>query len=152
MYGRNQIIMFMSNKIDIVMIKEYLTHILKLPLDFFITRKTGEILSRLNDVSMIRNLLSSTFVSVIIDIFMFLFGGIFMFTCGSKLILVAMLPVVISAIVSWIFIRPYKTKLKDKAFKATSVFVEKNFEGIEIDLTKKVIIVADDDGCKIQNV
>ena len=49
-FCRNQIIMYMSNKIDIVMIKEYLTHILKLPLDFFITRKTGEILSRLNDV------------------------------------------------------------------------------------------------------
>lgn len=114
-FCRNQIIMYMSNKIDIVMIKEYLTHILKLPLDFFITRKTGEILSRLNDVSMIRNLLSSTFVTVIIDVFMFFFGGIFLFTCGSKLILVAMIPVLISAIVSWIFIRPYKIKLKDEA-------------------------------------
>ena len=45
-----------------------------------------------------------------------------------------------------------RTNLKDKAFKATSVFVEKDFEGIDIDLTKKVIIIADDDGCIIQNV
>ena len=113
--GGNQIIMFMSNKIDIVMTKEYLTHILKLPLDFFTSRKTGEILSRLNDATTIRNLLSSTFVTIIIDVFMFLFGGIFMFSCGSNLILVAMLPVLISAIVSWIFIKPYKKRLKEKA-------------------------------------
>ena len=114
-FCRNQIIMFMSNKIDIVMTKEYLTHILKLPLDFFTSRKTGEILSRLNDATTIRNLLSSTFVTIIIDVFMFLFGGIFMFSCGSNLILVAMLPVLISAIVSWIFIKPYKKRLKEKA-------------------------------------
>lgn len=114
-FCRNQIIMFMSNKIDIVMTKEFLTHILKLPLDFFTSRKTGEILSRLNDASTIRHLLSSTFITVIIDVFMFFFGGIFMFACGSKLVLVAMIPVIISAIVSWIFIKPYKKRLKDKA-------------------------------------
>lgn len=114
-FCRNQIIMFMSNKIDVVMTKEYLSHILKLPLDFFTSRKTGEILSRLNDASAIRNLLSSTFVTIIIDVFMFLFGGFFMLTCGSKLILVAMLPVLISAIMSWIFIKPYKRRLKEKA-------------------------------------
>lgn len=44
------------------------------------------------------------------------------------------------------------THLKEKAFMATSVFVEKDFEGIDIDLTKKVIVIADDEGCLIQNV
>lgn len=42
--------------------------------------------------------------------------------------------------------------LTDKAFKATSVYVDKDFEGIEIDLSKKIIIIADDKGCKIKNV
>lgn len=114
-FSRNQIVMYMSNKIDLVMTKEFLTHILKLPLDFFTSRKTGEILSRLNDASVIRNLLSSTFVSVIIDVFMFILGGLFMFSYGTKLLLVAMIPVFLSAIVSWIFIKPYKSYLKNKA-------------------------------------
>ena len=114
-FSRNQIVMYMSNKIDLVMTKEFLTHILKLPLDFFTSRKTGEILSRLNDASVIRNLLSSTFVSVIIDVFMFILGGLFMFSYGTKLLIVAMIPVFLSAIVSWIFIKPYKSHLKNKA-------------------------------------
>lgn len=42
--------------------------------------------------------------------------------------------------------------LKEKAFMATSVFVEKDFDGIAIDLTKKIIIYVDNDGCLIQNV
>ena len=42
--------------------------------------------------------------------------------------------------------------LKEKAFMATSVFVEKDFDGIDIDLTKKIIIYVDNDGCVIQNV
>lgn len=42
--------------------------------------------------------------------------------------------------------------LTDKSFKATSVFVDKDFEGIEIDLSKKIIIISDDKGCKIKNV
>ena len=42
--------------------------------------------------------------------------------------------------------------LTDKTFKAMTVFVEKNFEGIDIDLSKKIIIISDNDGCKIKNI
>ena len=42
--------------------------------------------------------------------------------------------------------------LKEKAFKAVTTFVDKNFEGIEIDLTRKIIISISDDEQVIRNV
>lgn len=42
--------------------------------------------------------------------------------------------------------------LTDKTFKAVSVFIDKNFDGIDIDLSKKIIIISDNNGCKIKNV
>lgn len=45
--------------------------------------------------------------------------------------------------------------LTNKTFKAVSVYVEKSFEGIGegvIDLSRKLVIISSDEGCKIKNV
>ena len=45
--------------------------------------------------------------------------------------------------------------LTTKTFRAVSVFVDKNFEGIGegvIDLTQKLVIISSDEGCKIKNI
>ena len=44
------------------------------------------------------------------------------------------------------------SNLTEKAFKVTTVFVEKNFDGMDIDLTKKNVIICDNDGCHIEYV
>ncbi|HEK9101348.1 peptidase domain-containing ABC transporter [Bacillus thuringiensis] len=59
---------------------DYLTHLLKLPLTFFEQRNTGDLATRLNNISMIREILSTTGIAIILDVTMILICLITMFT------------------------------------------------------------------------
>ena len=84
-------------------------------MDFFTSRKTGEILSRINDTATIRYAISSTSLSVVLDSLMLLIGGVFLFIFGGSLLIAAVIPVILSAILAWLFFNPYKNMLKIKA-------------------------------------
>ncbi len=114
-FSRRQLMNYMSNKIDLALVCEYFKHILRLPMNFFTSRKTGEILSRIGDTATIRHMVSSTTLGVLIDSCMLVVGGAFMFLFGTKLLFVAMVPVVVSSILVWIFVGPFKKKLKEQA-------------------------------------
>lgn len=114
-FARSQLMMHLANKIDAVLILGYFGHILRLPMDFFTARKTGEILSRLNDTAIVRQAISSTTLSVLMDSLMLVIGGLFLFAFGSSLVAVAMIPVALSAALVWSFAGPYKRRLKAKA-------------------------------------
>lgn len=114
-FCRNQLSIIMSAKIDMTLVCHFFNHLLKLPLSFFTSRKTGEILSRIRDTEVIRQTISSTTVSVLIDSMMIIFGGIFLAKTGSTLILVAMAPVLISSILVCLFAKPLKRVIKQRA-------------------------------------
>jgi ABC-type bacteriocin transporter len=130
--SRTQLIISMSNKIDAALTFQYFGHVLKLPLDFFSKRKTGEILSRLNDVARIRQAISGTTLTILLDTMMLLIGGIFLFLFSFDLVFIAMIPVLLSTVVVWIYTKPYRKMIKEKAVtdaKKQSLFVE-SFNGI----------------------
>ena len=113
--SRNQLMLHLSTKIEAALSFEYFEHVLHLPMGFFATRKTGEILSRIQDVNTIRQVLSSTGMNIMLDSFMVIIGGAFLCSSGGILVLIAMIPVIISAVVIFLFIRPYRRKIKEKA-------------------------------------
>jgi len=126
-FSRNQLIVNMANKIDAVLILEYFNHVLKLPMEFFSKRKTGEILSRLGDTATIRQAISGTTLTILIDTLMLVIGGMFLFLFSTKLVVVAVLPVILSTILVWVYARPYRKMLKNKAIvdaEKHSTFVE----------------------------
>lgn len=126
-FARNQLMNYMGNKIDLSLVCDYFRHILHLPMQFFTTRKTGEILSRVADTAVIRHTISSTSLAVVIDTCMLVFGGIFLFLFGSKLLVVAIIPVIISAVLVWLFIKPFQRKIRTQAVleaEKQSVLVE----------------------------
>lgn len=116
-FARNQLMNYMSNKIDLLLMCDYFKHILHLPLSFFTSRKTGEIISRIGDTQTIRHMISSTTLSVVIDSCMLLLGGILLFLFGSQLLFVAMIPVIVSTVIVWVFVKPFREKLKEQAFR-----------------------------------
>lgn len=114
-FSRNQLMNYMGNKIDMALVCEYFNHILHLPMNFFTSRKTGEIISRIEDTCTIRQTISSTTLGVVIDTCMLLMGGSFLFAFGSRLLILAVIPVVLAAILVWVFVGPFKRRLKDLA-------------------------------------
>lgn len=121
-FCRSQIILYLGAKIDVALLCDFFSHLLHLPLSFFTSRKTGEILSRLGDTETIRNAVSSTTLSVAIDSVMIVIGGGFLFKMGSKLLPVAVIPVLISSFVVWLCTRPFRRLIRERA----SIEAEKN--------------------------
>ena len=64
---RSHLLVHLSQRIDAETVLGYHRHLLGLPLSFFHSRRTGEILSRLNDAIKIRVAISATTLSVIVD-------------------------------------------------------------------------------------
>lgn len=114
-YCRNQLVLFLGCKIDLSLICEFFNHLLKLPLSFFTSRKTGEILSRIRDTEIIRRTISSTTVSVLIDSVMIIFGSFFLFKMGSSLLFIAMIPVIISSVIVLLCAKPFKKLIRKRA-------------------------------------
>lgn len=114
-YCRSQIILYLGTKIDVSLISDFFCHLLHLPLSFFSSRKTGEILSRINDAEIVKNAISSTTLGIIMDSFMLVVGGAFLFKMGTDLMGIAIIPVFISALFVWIYANPLKKKIKEKA-------------------------------------
>lgn len=121
-YCRSQILTYLGSKVDVCLISDFFLHLLKLPLDFFTKRKTGEILSRINDANVIRNAISSTLLSIAMDSVMIVLGAFFMVKMGSILLPISIVPVLISSILVYILRKPFKNLIKDQAI----VEAEKN--------------------------
>ncbi|MGP1529472.1 MAG: cysteine peptidase family C39 domain-containing protein [Treponema sp.] len=76
---RSHIILFFSLKMDYHLIFSYFKHVFSLPIKFFDTRKTGEILSRINDAQKVRAALSGMAVSAVIDSCMVIIAGVVLY-------------------------------------------------------------------------
>ena len=112
LFCRNQISVFLGSKLEVTLICDFFNHLLRLPLSFFTTRKTGEILSRIRDTEIIRNTISATTVSILVDSIMLIFGGTVMFKMGKSLLYVSMIPVLISALIVWLSASTFKRLIK----------------------------------------
>lgn len=74
-------------KLDHSMTCDILNHILSLPYLYYKNRTTGEIVSRINDLTEIRNSLSNILITLFVDVFLFLFVLITLLSISFKLTL-----------------------------------------------------------------
>ncbi len=114
-FCRNQIILYLGRKLDISLTGGFFSHLLRLPLAFFSARKTGEILSRINDAATVREAVSSTTLSLIIDSFMILAGGAVLIKTGGLLLPLAIVPVILSSVVVYLFSQTFQKQIRLRA-------------------------------------
>ena len=67
---RTHLLLYLSQKLDIALLLGYYRHVLELPMNFFGTRKVGEIVSRFNDASKVRDAISGATLTIMIDTLM----------------------------------------------------------------------------------
>ena len=130
---RNHLMLYLSQKLDIPLILGYYQHVLGLPMNFFGTRKVGEIVSRFMDASKIRDAISSATLSIMIDTLMALVGGIVLYMQNRVLFGISLIVVVLYAVIVFAFNKPVKDinekQMEDNA-QVTSYLVE-SLNGIE---------------------
>ena len=130
---RTQLLVYLSQKLDIALLLGYYDHVLKLPMNFFGTRKVGEIISRFQDASSIRDAISNATLTVMIDTIMAIAGGLILFFKSKVLFAIAFLMVILYAVLVLVFNKPYRKanekQMEDNA-QLTSYLVE-SLNGIQ---------------------
>ena len=82
---RSHLLLYLSQKLDIALLLGYYRHVIELPMNFFGTRKVGEIISRFNDAGKVRDAISGATLTIMIDTIMAVAGAIILYMQNGKL-------------------------------------------------------------------
>ncbi|MTI49766.1 MAG: peptidase domain-containing ABC transporter [Firmicutes bacterium] len=130
---RKQLLLHLSQKLDIPLMLGYYNHVIELPMSFFGTREVGEIISRFNDSSKIREAISGATLTIMIDTIMVIVGGIILYMQNKMLFTITLIPLFLYAIFVFAFNRALENvnrqTMQDNA-SLTSYLVE-SLNGIE---------------------
>jgi ATP-binding cassette subfamily B protein len=130
---RSHMLLFLSQKLDISLILGYYHHVLQLPMNFFGTRKTGEIISRLLDASKVRDAISNAALTIMIDVLMVIVGGAILYAQSGLLfgVTVILVPIYISLV--WVFRKPFQRLNREQMENNSSLtsYVVESINGIE---------------------
>ncbi|MFD1419876.1 peptide cleavage/export ABC transporter [Lactiplantibacillus songbeiensis] len=132
-YAQDFLLAILGQRLSIDIILGYIRHVFELPMDFFATRKTGEIVSRFSDASKIIDALASTVISIFLDVAIVIIVGTILAIQNMILFLVtiASLPIYIVIILAFskAFERLNQKEMESNA-KVSSAIIE-DIRGIE---------------------
>lgn len=102
-----------------------------LPLKFFVTRKTGDIITRFSDAFTIKNIFAKISLTLIMDIGMALVTGILLLQMNGRLFVVIAFMTILSIFMVFIFKQPYK-KINEQQMHKGSVLNSQIIEGLRV--------------------
>ena len=130
---RGYLLALVTKKVDVSLTLIYYNHLVDLPIDFYGTMKTGEFMSRFYDISKIRDAISTTTLTIMLDTIMATACGVLLCCINKTLFLITLLVVIIYAFIVFLFRKPIKLinhELMEQEAKVTS-FLKESIDGIE---------------------
>lgn len=128
-FERQWILLYLSQKIDIPLMLGYFNHIYKLPMKFFATRKTGDIITRFSDAGTIKNVFTSIALSLILDVSMTLISGVVLFNMNAKLFSILIFMTIISIMLVLLY-KPIYKKINEEQMVQASALNSQIIEGL----------------------
>lgn len=110
---RSWILLHIGSRINISLIADFLRKMMQLPLGFFETKKTGDILQRINDHKRVENFLTSSTLNILFSIFTLVLFGIVFFLYNSTMFAVFIGGTLLA--VGWLFL--FMKKREDLDFR-----------------------------------
>lgn len=127
---RSWIMLYLSQRIDIPLMLGYFKHIYSLPMRFFATRKTGDIITRFSDAFTIKDIFTNIALTLIMDVSMAAITGVILFRMNSRLFAIIALLTLLSIVLVFIFRQPYK-KINQEQMQQASILNSQIIEGLE---------------------
>lgn len=106
-----------TNRIDLSLGSEIIDHLFRLPLQYFEKRSVGEISTRIGELEQIRQFLTGTALSVILDAVFSVVYVVVMFYYHGKLAAVALSVIPVFVVATFIFSPIIRRQLREKAEK-----------------------------------
>jgi len=113
-YSRKHLLSHMTSIIDVTMVSKFFRHLTSLPLSFFSSKQSGDVVARFKEVESIRSFISSGLLTSFID---FPFGIIFlivMFLFSPALTIIVLIAIVIIFLLYGVANPILKERLKKK--------------------------------------
>lgn len=132
-YAQTYLLNVFGQRLSIDVILSYIRHIFELPMSFFATRRTGEILSRFNDANSIIEALASTILSVFLDVSIVMIVGVFLFLQNTNLFLLTLISIPIYILIVVVFVKPFQ-KMNAQVMQSNSLLssaIIEDINGIE---------------------
>jgi ATP-binding cassette subfamily B protein len=97
---RQYLLAHTGRKVDLALLAGYTRHVLELPLPFFETRRVGEILSRVNDAVKVREAISGTTLTAVVDgtLVLLLLAVLWLYDMPLALVATAFVPVLMISV------------------------------------------------------
>jgi len=132
-FAQDYLLIVLGQRLSIDIILSYIKHAFHLPISFFATRRTGEIVSRFTDANSIIDVLASAVISIFLDISTVLIISIILFLQNSNLFFICLLGLPIYAVIIFAFMKPFEKMNRDtmEANATLSSSVIEDINGIE---------------------
>ena len=128
-FVRQWMMIYLSQKIDIPLLLGYFEHIYKLPMKFFASRKTGDIITRFSDAFTIKDIFTNIALTLIIDVAMAIITGVILFNMNLQLFGIIICLTICSILLVFIFKQPYK-KINEEQMQQSSILNSQIIEGL----------------------
>ena len=130
---RGYLLIFLGQRIDIAILLGYYNHVIKLPMNFFSTRKTGEITSRFSDADNINDAVAETVLTLMLDVITAVTGGIIVYIQNQYLFFVSIVILLLYVVIVFSFKKILK-KINNDVLENNSQltsFIIQSINGIE---------------------
>lgn len=130
---RNEIMLILKQKIDFSLTLGVIKQIINLPYQYYKTRSTGDIISRINDLENIKQVLNNTILILFIELPFALIALIILFIYNKSLFLISFITILLYLLLSLIFRKKFNNLIDDchnKKANVTTCMVE-SIQGFE---------------------
>ncbi|MGO6437851.1 peptide cleavage/export ABC transporter ComA [Streptococcus pneumoniae] len=132
-YAQEYLLLVLGQRLSIDVILSYVKHVFHLPMSFFATRRTGEIVSRFTDANSIIDALASTILSIFLDVSTVVIISLVLFSQNTNLFFMTLLALPIYTVIIFAFMKPFEKMNRDtmEANAVLSSSIIEDINGIE---------------------
>ena len=98
-FFRNKLLLFINQKLDLVLTLDVFEKIIKLPYSYYKNRTTGDVISRINDLESVTNIISKVALSIFVDLPLTLISLIVLYFINSTLFIIGLIILVLYFII-----------------------------------------------------
>ncbi len=144
-YFRNKVLIYLNELVSYILTANTFKQIIQLPYIYYCNRTTGEVISRINDLTSVNQVISKVFYSIFIDLPLALFVLFILASINLKLfgiVLILLTLYIINIIIFKPINKHYIKSIQEKRALVSSYMVEgiSNFETIKaLNLENKII-------------
>ena len=120
-FFRNNLINYLNHQLDKTLFNDIYCHIINLPYLYYKNRTTGDIVTRINDLSNVKDLISHLFITILIDAMLLIFVLIILFKISILLTLVAIVTMFLYFLVMLMFSHIIYQKIRTSYQQASIV-------------------------------